>query len=75
MELVLNFELAVSGFLSAAPFLLQMIFVIFTAWYADWLLIREKLTVTQVRKYFNNSALLIQAYLLLIASYITNPDL
>lgn len=73
MESVLGFELAVGGFLSAFPFLLQMLFVGFTGWFADFLLMRQTLTLTQVRKYFNNSALLIQAVLLLSASFIYNP--
>lgn len=73
MELVLGFEIQVGGYLSAIPFLLQMIFVIFTAWFADYLMIRQILTTTQVRKYFNNSALLIQATFLLIASFLYNP--
>lgn len=73
MELVLGFEIQVGGYLSAIPFLFQMIFVVFTAWLADSLIMRQKLTTTQVRKYFNNSALLIQALFLLIASFIYNP--
>ncbi len=73
MESVLGFELAVSGFLSAIPFFLQMVNVLIVGWLADFLLIKKVLTLTQVRKYFNNSALLIQALLLLIASFITEP--
>jgi ACS family sodium-dependent inorganic phosphate cotransporter len=73
MEQVLGFELAVGGFLSAVPFLFQMIFVFFTGWLADFLLMRKVLTTTQVRKYFNNSALLIQAALLMAASFILDP--
>lgn len=73
MELVLGFEIQVGGYLSAIPFLMQMIFVIFTAWFADFLMIRGTLTTTQVRKYFNNSALLIQALFLLIASFLYDP--
>lgn len=73
MEQVLGFELAVGGYLSAVPFLMQMIFVLITGWLADFLLMRHVLTTTQVRKYFNNSALLIQATLLLAASFILDP--
>lgn len=73
MELVLGFEIQVGGYLSAIPFLFQMVFIVFTAWFADWLMIRQILTTTQVRKYFNNSALLIQATLLLIASFLYDP--
>lgn len=73
MASVLGFEIDVGGYFSAIPFFLQMVFVFFTGWFADFLMIRKILTTTQVRKYFNNSALLIQALFLLIASFIYEP--
>jgi MFS transporter, ACS family, solute carrier family 17 (sodium-dependent inorganic phosphate cotransporter), other len=75
MVLVLGFNISVGGYLSAIPFLFQMIFIIFTAWFADHLIMTGKLTVTQVRKYFNNSALIIQALFLFIASFLYDADI
>jgi MFS transporter, ACS family, solute carrier family 17 (sodium-dependent inorganic phosphate cotransporter), other len=75
MVSILGFELSVSGYLSAIPFVFQMLFVIFTAWFADYLMIRGTLTTTQVRKYFNNSALLIQALFLFIASFLYDSNI
>lgn len=72
MRDILKYDLTKSGILSAVPYIVQTILIFITGYFADWLLVKKILTVTQVRKYFNNTALLGQMTFLLIAAFLTN---
>lgn len=72
MRDILKFDLTKSGFLSSVPYVVQTLLVYISGYFADWLLTKNLLTTTQVRKYFNNTALLSQMGFLLLASYLTN---
>jgi MFS transporter, ACS family, solute carrier family 17 (sodium-dependent inorganic phosphate cotransporter), other len=72
MNDILNFDLTNSGFLSAVPFFVQTLFAFIVSPIADYLLIKQVLTVTQVRKYFNNIGFICQMIFLLLAAYLPN---
>ncbi|KAL7051887.1 hypothetical protein ACKWTF_004680 [Chironomus riparius] len=74
MRDILKNDLTKSGILSAVPYIVQTILIFITGYLADWLLVKKILTVTQVRKYFNNIALLGQMTFLLIAAFLTNTS-
>lgn len=75
MRKILGFDLAQSGFVSALPYVLQTILTFVAGLLADWFLVKKILTVTQVRKYFNNSALISQLVFLLIVTFLTNVNI
>merc|ERR1739838_832866 len=56
---VLKFDIKSSGFLSALPFLLQLIVAVGGGKFTDYLLKREKLTIIQARKANTTNALTI----------------
>lgn len=72
MNKILNFNLAQSGFISALPYVVQTILAFIAGLAADWFLVKKILTVTQVRKYFNNVALLSQMGFLLLTTFLTD---
>lgn len=74
MRKILKFDLAQSGFVSALPYVVQTILTFVSGLAADWFLVKKLLTVTQVRKYFNNTALLCQMGFLLITTFLTDVN-
>lgn len=72
MRRVLNFDLAKSGFTSALPYVVQTLLTFVTGLAADMFLVNKILSVTQVRKYFNNTALLTQMAFLLITTFLSD---
>lgn len=74
MRKVLNFDLAKSGYTSAAPYVAQLTVTFIAGFAADWFLVKNFLTLTQVRKYFNNTALIGQMTFLIIVTFLTNTS-
>lgn len=72
MNDILNFNLQNAGFLSALPYVVMFVTLIFSSSLADWLQMRKYLTTTQVRRSFNCFAYLCQMVFLLMAAYFTN---
>lgn len=72
---VMNFDLGKSGFLSALPYLTMTIMSLLAGYVADYILVRELLTVTKLRKYFISFTMIIQAAFIVIAAYVVNPTL
>lgn len=74
MNDILNFNLQKSGFISAIPYLVLSILLFVSGYLADWFQVKNYLSVTQVRKYFNNLSFLAQMIFLLMAAYFENPN-
>lgn len=74
MRDILNFDLTSSGLLSAVPYVVQTILTFIAGYFADLLLIKGIFSVTQVRKYFNNTAFLGQMTFLLIVAFLTETN-
>lgn len=72
MNDMLDFNLQNAGFLSAVPYLVLFLTLLFSSSLADWLQMRKYLTTTQVRRTFNCSAYVGQLAFLLMAAYFTN---
>ncbi len=72
MRKILGFDLASSGFVSALPYIVQTFMSFSSGPLADWFLVKKILTVTQTRKYFNNTALTLQMIFLLSTTFTTN---
>lgn len=70
---VMNFDLSKSGFLSALPYLTMTIMSLVAGYLADFILVRQLLTVTKLRKYFISFTMLFQAAFIIIAAYVANP--
>ncbi|KAJ6642269.1 Vesicular glutamate transporter 1 [Pseudolycoriella hygida] len=68
----LNYDLESSGLLSAAPYLLMSFCIPLSGAFADILQNKNLLTTTQVRKYFNCGAFLIQMVCMLMAGFIVH---
>ncbi len=68
----LEFDLKATGYCSSIPFLALMIILPISGLIADYLKIREILTVTQIRKSFTSFSFLIQGSTLLVLGYLTN---
>jgi ACS family sodium-dependent inorganic phosphate cotransporter len=72
MRDILDFDLTKSGFVSAIPYVVQTILIFISGYLADWFLMKKFLSLTQVRKYFNNFGLFFQMAFLLIAAFLTD---
>ncbi|KAF5289891.1 hypothetical protein FQA39_LY14953 [Lamprigera yunnana] len=73
MKDVLHFELGVTGFVSAVPYLAISITMQFAGHLADWLQAKKIFTTTQVRKTFNCGAYIAQTVFMLAAAYLLSP--
>lgn len=62
-----------TGYISAIPYITVGTFMIFTGYLADWLQIKDYLTLTQIRKWFTSLSFIAQAITLVIIGYLTNP--
>lgn len=70
---VTEFDLSKNGFLSALPYLMISIMTLLAGYTGDYILVKQLLTKTQVRKYFISFTLLLQSAFILIAAYVANP--
>lgn len=70
---MMNFDLGKSGFLSALPYLTMAVMSLVAGYLADFLLVKQLLTVTQVRKYYITFSMIIQAGFIVVAAYVLNP--
>lgn len=70
---VMDYDLSKSAFLSSLPYLTMTIMTLVAGYTADIILVRNLLSVTQVRKYFISVSLIFQAVFIIIAAYIDNP--
>lgn len=69
MKDILSFDLLKSSFISAIPYLVLSILLFVSGFLADWFQVKNYLSVTQVRKYFNNLSFFAQMIFLLMAAY------
>ena len=69
----MGFTLGKTGFLSALPYLAMSLLLGIAGYFADWLQIKEYLTTSQVRKYFNCGAFISQTVFMIIGSYVLQP--
>ncbi|XP_058122068.1 sialin-like [Anopheles ziemanni] len=69
----MHFELQAAGFLSALPYLALGSLLSFAGYLADLCQIKRWLTTTQVRRYFNCGAFLIQTVFMLVGAFILKP--
>lgn len=72
MNDILDFDLRETGFLSAIPYLVLSLLLFLSGFLADWFQIRNFLSTSQVRKYFNNVSFFCQMFFLLLAAYFTD---
>jgi ACS family sodium-dependent inorganic phosphate cotransporter len=72
MRDIVNFDLEKSGFVSAIPYLVLTLLLLPSGYLADWFQIKNLLSRTQVRKFFNNTSFFGQMVFLLLAGYFTN---
>lgn len=70
---IMNFDLSKSGFLSALPYLTMAIMSLLAGYMADYILVRQLVTVTKLRKYYISLAMLFQATFIVISAYVFNP--
>uniref|UniRef100_A0A336MPK7 CSON005040 protein n=1 Tax=Culicoides sonorensis TaxID=179676 RepID=A0A336MPK7_CULSO len=70
---IMDFDLGKSGFLSGLPYLTMAIMSLIAGYLADLLLVKNILTVTQVRKYYICFSMILQAGFIVAAIYITDP--
>ena len=75
MNDILDFDLQKSGFISAIPYLVLSLLLFVSGYLADWLQMKNVLSTTQVRKYFNNLSFFSEMIFLLLAAYFTNTTL
>ncbi|KAL7051886.1 hypothetical protein ACKWTF_004679 [Chironomus riparius] len=75
MDEVLHFNLKNSAVISSLPYLAFTLVAFSSGFLADWIFKKNFLTVTQIRKYFNNFALLCQMTFLLIAAFSTDKTI
>jgi ACS family sodium-dependent inorganic phosphate cotransporter len=75
MNDILDFDLQNSGFISAIPFLILSLLLFVSGYLADMFQMKNCLSTTQVRKYFNNLSFFAQMIFLLLAAYFTDTTL
>jgi MFS transporter, ACS family, solute carrier family 17 (sodium-dependent inorganic phosphate cotransporter), other len=75
MNDILKFDLTKTGFVSAIPYLVQTILIFISGYIADLFLVKKILTVTQVRKYFNNTSFFLQMVFLFAVAFIENTTI
>lgn len=73
MKRTLNFDLELTGYISAIPYITVGLSMILTGLFADWLKIKNYLTLSQIRKYFSSFSFLAQGVSLVIVAYVTDP--
>ena len=69
---IVNFDLEMTGYMSAIPYALLIALLFPSGYLADWLQIKNILSTSQVRKFFNNISFFAQMIFLLLAAYFTN---
>lgn len=69
MSSVLKFSIQDNGILSSLPFLCMWFGSIITSWISDWLIVKDKMSVTNVRKWGTTIASVGPALFLISASY------
>lgn len=72
---ILDFDLQQSGFISAIPYLVLSLLLFVSGYLADWFQMKNYLSTTQVRKYFNNLSFFAEMMFLLLAAYFTNTTI
>lgn len=72
MKNIMHFDLQNSGFISAIPYVVKSVLLPISGYLADYFLVNQSLSVTQVRKYFTNVSFLVVMIFLLLAAYVTN---
>lgn len=75
MKDILDFDLQKSGLISAIPYLVLSLLLFVSGYLADWLQMKNYLSTTQVRKYFNNISFFSEMIFLLLAAFFTNTTL
>jgi MFS transporter, ACS family, solute carrier family 17 (sodium-dependent inorganic phosphate cotransporter), other len=75
MKDILDFDLQQTGFISAIPYLTLSLLLFVSGYLADWFQMKNFLSTTQVRKYFNNLSFFSQMIFLLLAAYFTDTTL
>ena len=75
MKDILDFDLAKSGFISSIPYLVLSLLLFVSGFLADWFQMENRLSTTQVRKYFNNLSFFAQMIFLLLAAYFTDTTM
>lgn len=73
MKETLDFNIEESGILSALPSLLMLFILPKAGLLADWLINRELLTISQVRKMFCCGSFIGQAVLMMIVAFVMTP--
>ena len=69
LDEVLHFNLQNSALLSSLPYMVYTVLVFIAGFLADWIFKRKLLSVTQIRKYFNNISFLCQMAFLSVAAF------
>jgi MFS transporter, ACS family, solute carrier family 17 (sodium-dependent inorganic phosphate cotransporter), other len=69
---IAHFDLEKSGYVSAIPYIFLTILLVPSSILADWLQIKNILSTSQVRKFFNNISFFTQMVFLLLAAYFNN---
>lgn len=69
MSSVMKFPIEANGFLSALPYVLQLVVANTASWLADWLIASGKMSMTHVRKIFFTVASMVPAIFIVAASY------
>jgi ACS family sodium-dependent inorganic phosphate cotransporter len=72
MRDIVHFDLTKSGYISAVPYIVLTILLIPSGILADWFQIKNLLSTSQVRKFFNNVSFFGQMIFLLLAGYFTD---
>lgn len=75
MKDILDFDLQRVGYLSAIPYAVLSLLLFVSSYLADWFQMKNFLSTTQVRKYFNSISFLTQMIFLLLAAYFTETAL
>ncbi|XP_070504441.1 sialin-like [Chironomus tepperi] len=75
LDEVLDFNLEESAMISALPYLVLTVLVFVSGFIADWMLKKNFMSITKVRKIFNNSAFILQMVFLMAAGFLTSPVL
>ncbi|XP_049766857.1 vesicular glutamate transporter 2-like [Schistocerca cancellata] len=73
MKDAMHFNLKEAGFMSALPYLVMAIILQFSGHLADWLMRRQILSTTMVRKVFNCGAFVAQTVFMLAATNVLTP--
>lgn len=72
MKDIVGYDLSKSGFVSAIPYFVLTVLLLPSGYLADWFQIKNLLSTSQVRKFFNNTSFFGQMVFLLLAGYFTD---